>query len=107
VDTLTLCDRAAADNALAPRECQILAELVDGRTEATIAQRLVISPHTVHAHIRSLYIKLRVHNRVELIRCVFSYAEDPSPFRESARSGAVSLRTNGGAVPVAGGGRSA
>ncbi|MDH3731960.1 MAG: LuxR family transcriptional regulator [Gemmatimonadota bacterium] len=70
-----MCDRAAIRNALAPRERQVLTELLDGRTEATIARRLAISPHTVHAHIRSVYLKLRVHNRVELVRRVLSHHE--------------------------------
>lgn len=72
-----LCETAARRNSLAPRERQVLGELLDGRTEARIAERLSISPHTVHAHIRSLYAKLRVHSRVELMRRVLSYADDP------------------------------
>lgn len=77
MDTIEMCKQAALQNALAPREREVLTELLDGRTEATIARRLSISPHTVHAHIRSVYLKLRVHNRVELVRRVLSYQQAP------------------------------
>jgi DNA-binding CsgD family transcriptional regulator len=84
-------------NLLAPRERQVLAELLEGRTEASIADRLSISRHTVHAHIRSLYAKLRVHNRVELMRRVLSYADDPMPFeRGMGRPDLTPSRTGAG-----------
>ena len=77
MNTSELCNSAALRGALAPREREVLTELLDGRTEASIARRLAISPHTVHAHIRSVYLKLRVHNRVELVRTVLDYQEPP------------------------------
>ena len=73
MDTKELCSQPGLEEVLAPREREILGELLEGRTEATIARRLSISPHTVHAHIRSVYLKLRVHNRVELVRRVLSF----------------------------------
>lgn len=50
------------------RELEVLEGLLDGVTEAEIGERLGISPHTVHSHTRSIYLKLGVHNRVELFR---------------------------------------
>lgn len=75
MNTTELCNKPEIKKVLAPREREVLSELLDGRTEATIAQRLSISPHTVHAHIRSVYLKLRVHNRVELVRAVLAYQD--------------------------------
>jgi DNA-binding CsgD family transcriptional regulator len=48
-----------------------VAELaVDGLTNREIAQRLFISPHTVNAHLRHVFDKMRVRSRVELTRAV-------------------------------------
>jgi two-component system nitrate/nitrite response regulator NarL len=49
--------------ALTDRERQILRCLADGETNRQIAARLVISEHTVRAHMRSLLHKLGVSNR--------------------------------------------
>ncbi|HEU4722624.1 MAG TPA: response regulator transcription factor [Gemmatimonadaceae bacterium] len=52
-----------ADYRLSEREREILHLLVDGATKQGIADRLALSPHTVDAHVRSIYTKLHVHNR--------------------------------------------
>lgn len=52
-----------ADYGLSQREREILQLLVDGATKGLIAERLALSPHTVDAHVRSIYTKLHVHNR--------------------------------------------
>ena len=75
MDTASLCEAAAVEGNLAPREIEVLGKLLDGMTEAKVAERLSISRHTVHAHTRSLYAKLRVHNRVELLRRVLSFVD--------------------------------
>ena len=41
----------------------MLALVADGRTDAEVAERLVVSLRTVHAHLRSIYRKLDVHTR--------------------------------------------
>jgi DNA-binding NarL/FixJ family response regulator len=51
--------------ALSRRENEILTHLAEGMTNREIAQRLVISPNTVKFHLRSIYLKLGVANRVE------------------------------------------
>jgi DNA-binding NarL/FixJ family response regulator len=48
---------------LTVREVEVLRLLAGGLTDHQIADRLVLSPRTVHAHISSIYIKLDVTSR--------------------------------------------
>lgn len=48
---------------LTPREKEILKGLVDGKVNKEIAEKLSMSYHTVDAHLRNIYEKLKVHNR--------------------------------------------
>ena len=41
----------------------MLALVAEGLTDAEVAERLVVSIRTVHAHLRSIYRKLDVHTR--------------------------------------------
>jgi DNA-binding NarL/FixJ family response regulator len=50
---------------LSPRQHQILALIADGCCNDAIAAQLGVSPNTIKFHIRSLYSRLDVHNRVE------------------------------------------
>jgi DNA-binding CsgD family transcriptional regulator len=61
-------ETAAADAAirLTPREREILALLVSGRTYGEIATQLVISEKTVSSHVSNLLAKTGTSNRVEL-----------------------------------------
>ncbi|KQU66630.1 LuxR family transcriptional regulator [Phycicoccus sp. Root101] len=44
-----------------------VAELVAcGLSNRATAQELVVSPHTVDAHLKHMYVKLGIHSRVEL-----------------------------------------
>jgi DNA-binding CsgD family transcriptional regulator len=44
-----------------------VAELVaSGMTNRAMAVELIVSPHTVDAHLRHMYVKLGIHSRVEL-----------------------------------------
>ncbi len=48
---------------LTAREVEVLRLLAQGLTNPQIAEQLVISPQTVHAHLRSMYSKLGVTTR--------------------------------------------
>jgi DNA-binding CsgD family transcriptional regulator len=48
---------------LTEREIEVLNLLARGLTNAQIAEKLIISPRTVHAHVRSIYSKLGVTSR--------------------------------------------
>lgn len=52
-------------NILTTREKEILSLIVDGKSNTEIARALIISTHTVKAHIESIYRKLGVHNKVQ------------------------------------------
>jgi DNA-binding NarL/FixJ family response regulator len=54
--------------ALSEREREVLRLLVDGLTYAQIAAQLILSFHTVHAHVRSIYTKLGVTSRNQATR---------------------------------------
>ncbi len=51
---------------LSTRESQILREVINGRTNHIIANKLYISNATVKAHVSTLIQKLKVDNRVQL-----------------------------------------
>jgi DNA-binding NarL/FixJ family response regulator len=56
--------RSAADEyGLTKREREILQLLVEGLTIGQIADRLIVSYHTVDTHIRNIYAKLHVRKR--------------------------------------------
>ena len=48
----------------------MLVELVRGRTIASIAECLVVSENTIKAHTKSVYRKIGVHTREELLQSV-------------------------------------
>ena len=52
---------------LTRREGQIIGALVDGQTNKDIAETFGISEYTVKHHLTSVYDKLGVYNRVELV----------------------------------------
>ena len=59
---------AALPAGLTEREADILRLLAQGLTYAQIAQQLIISPHTVNAHLRTIYGKLGVTSRAAATR---------------------------------------
>lgn len=50
---------------LSRREIQILQLLIGGRDVRGISRELLLSPHTVRNHLKSIYRKLGVHGRAE------------------------------------------
>jgi two-component system response regulator NreC len=59
---------ADADSSLSPREKEIFSLLAEGYSNKEIAEKLVISPSTVHSHRGNLMEKLGLTNRRELIQ---------------------------------------
>jgi predicted ATPase/DNA-binding CsgD family transcriptional regulator len=55
-------------NSLTKRELEILRLVAQGLTDAQIAERLVLSPRTVNAHLTSIYNKLGVNSRTAATR---------------------------------------
>lgn len=58
---------ASEDDALSPREIDILQQVANGLSHRETAERLHISRHTVEAHIRNIYRKLAVNSRLRAI----------------------------------------
>ena len=61
-------ERAGAPGGLTPREREVLALLVEGRSNRAIASALVISEATVVRHVANIYAKLSVHSRAQATR---------------------------------------
>lgn len=61
----------ARKHRLTERETDILKQIARGRTAAYIGQELYLSPHTVRCHMKSIYAKLGVHSKQELIDLFF------------------------------------
>ncbi|MDQ7013286.1 MAG: LuxR C-terminal-related transcriptional regulator [Planctomycetota bacterium] len=55
---------------LTQRELEVVGLVAEGLSSREVAQRLCRSPRTVENHLRSIYQKLGVRNRVELVRAV-------------------------------------
>jgi predicted ATPase/DNA-binding SARP family transcriptional activator/DNA-binding CsgD family transcriptional regulator len=65
VDLLPVVHTSGGDTTegLTLREVEVLGMVARGLTDAQIAEQLVVSIRTVHAHVRSIYRKLDVHTR--------------------------------------------
>jgi DNA-binding CsgD family transcriptional regulator len=57
----------AADVPLSPRVRQTLERLLQGDSEKQVARRLRLSTHTVHVYVKTLYRKMNVNSRSELL----------------------------------------
>jgi two-component system, NarL family, nitrate/nitrite response regulator NarL len=64
---------------LTPRQREIMDGMVEGLTNAQIADRLGISPSTVTNHIADVRRKLGLHNRVQLAVWAARHGLDPPP----------------------------
>ena len=68
LDALEACIAAIPENVgISAREAQIMSLFAQGRSANWIAEDLIISKNTVRSHIRSIYTKLDVHSRKELL----------------------------------------
>jgi len=62
---------------LSLRETEVLRLVAAGLTDGEIAERLVLSPRTVHAHLRSIYRKLGVTSRTAAIHAAAGIVMPP------------------------------
>ncbi len=60
---------------LSERELQVLHCLTDGLTNRQIADKLVLSEHTVKRHLRNILAKLHLQNRVQAALCAYKQRE--------------------------------
>ena len=67
--------RIAAEkcDGLTEREIEVLRCVAQGLTDAQVAERLVISPRTVHSHLNSIYSKLGISSRSAATRYAFEH----------------------------------
>jgi DNA-binding NarL/FixJ family response regulator len=63
--------REAPQYSLTAREKEILVIITQGLTNEQIAQKLFISPQTVHNHIKNIYEKMQVHSRAQVVTKAF------------------------------------
>ena len=71
---------------LTRRETQIIGALVDGQTNKDIANSFGISEYTVKHHLTSVYDKLGVYNRVELVLFAMSHGLCSAPVTAEANA---------------------
>ncbi len=70
-DKLALVARA---HGLTARERELVALVLEGLDTRELAKRMFISPYTVKDHLKSVFDKLGVHSRRELITGMFGQA---------------------------------
>ena len=61
------CDEAAARYHLAPREVETMKLICRGRSKKYIAEQLSLSENTVRGYAKTLYAKLDIHSRQEML----------------------------------------
>ena len=67
-DVRSFASGPGAPHGLTPRECEVIHLMLSGRSVSAAAEELFVSESTVKTHLRSVYRKLDVHNRQEMIR---------------------------------------
>jgi DNA-binding CsgD family transcriptional regulator len=72
-DSVVRTASQAAAFGLTPRQREVLALLAQRYTDPEIAEALFISPHTVHAHVKSILSKLNATNRREAAAVAVRY----------------------------------
>ena len=71
VDKETLFQRNCLYYNLSVREIEVLRLIVDGQTYKVIAKRLFIAERTVDKHVRNIYEKTGVNNKIALIHKLY------------------------------------
>ncbi|MGA9874804.1 MAG: response regulator transcription factor [Solirubrobacteraceae bacterium] len=73
--------------ALSAREREVLELVTEGMSNEEVAKRLVISSNTVKFHLRTIYSRLGVNNRVQAARVVSLGQETPPDLPNSSDNG--------------------
>lgn len=66
-------DRASLLQVLTPRETRVALLLVEGHTLREIGRQLGVQVSTLRGYVKSIYVKLGVHSRAELVRRVLGH----------------------------------
>lgn len=64
------CDSIAKEHQFTPRETETFHLLAQGYTLPTISEKMFVSENTIKSHVKSIYQKLGIHVRAELIDLV-------------------------------------
>ncbi|MFR4999090.1 MAG: response regulator transcription factor [Slackia sp.] len=64
------CDGIAEQAGFTPREREVFVLVARGKTNAAVAEELVVSENTVKFHIKSIYQKLGIHSKAEVAALV-------------------------------------
>lgn len=64
------CERLASRHGVTQSELVVMEQLAMGRTVSAISESLNLSENTIRSHCKSLYRKLGIHSKQELIDSV-------------------------------------
>jgi LuxR family maltose regulon positive regulatory protein len=67
MQTKPQADQSELIEPLSEREIEVLQLLAKGLTNQVVAERLILSPHTIKTHTRNIYSKLAVSNRTQAV----------------------------------------
>lgn len=70
------CYRFAEHYGLTPRQTEVLLLLAKGYSMGSIEEQLVVSIHTVKAHVYGIYQKADIHSRKELFEKISDFEDD-------------------------------
>ncbi len=60
------------------KEYEIIQDILEGLSNKQIAEKRFNSPHTIKTHVKSIYAKLNVHNKMELQKYLLRVASGKS-----------------------------